>query len=443
MFDKLLSVILLLNLTGLFSFIAPQFNVDIATVSLVLLVLNCLYLAVNYKVARRVFRKKQIFYWFIFLLIWPLLAAIYAPAINYRQLGLQMYYFTLLLATIVYLLRNGFKSFHQILSIAIAITIFGLILSMFKSEYFQSVASITDNRIAYQGRGYGFFMQPNNAARNFVFLFTAWFAGLGKTKIFTVAFTSVGLLVLVSLSGSRGGFVMAVVVISLIFINKSIRVRKPLTILISPKSIITFLLVSGCFLAGIPLLLSFLTAKLPKHIERFDVVARIKAISQMKLTEKDSKNKSTVANRLQVLKQYSAMVCEHPILGNGFGSTTILQDKGLLGRSSHNQYLKIAFETGIFSLLFYLLLLNSFYIDPRRKQIEQVLHTNLYAQFLAVVILAGMVSNMVLDSRVLYCILGCLLAMLISPKTIIADDIPERNIQSLKYTDNLRIQNEK
>ena len=443
MFDKIISLILLLNLTGLFSFIAPHFNVDIAAVSLVLLILNCLYLAVNHKVARRIFRKKHIFYWFIFLLFWPLLATIYAPAINFRELGLQVYYFTLLLAVVVYLLRNGFESFHRIITIAIAITVAGLILSMFKSEYFQSVASIIDNRLAYQSRAYGFFMQPNLAALNSILLFIAWFAVLRKPKIFTVLLSSVGLLVLVTLTGSRGGFVMAVAVISLIFINKSIRVRKPLTILISPKSIITFLLVSGCFLACIPLLLSFLTANLPKHIGNFDVIARINAMSQMKLTEKDSKNKSTVTKRLQVLKQYSAMVCEHPILGNGFGSTTILQDKGLLGRSSHNQYLKIAFETGIFRLAFYLLLLLSIYVHPRRKRIERLLHTNSYAQLLMVVMLASMVSNTVLDSRVLYCIMGCFIAMLIFPQTITANVAVKENTQSSKYTGSPKEQNEK
>lgn len=430
MLDKMFLVVLLLNLTGLFAFVASQFGVGIATVSLVLFALNCLYITVNHKVALRIFRKKHIFYWFIFLVFWPLLATIYAPAINLREIVLQMYYFTLLLAAVIYLLRRGFKSFHRIVAVAVAVTIFGLILSMFMEAFFQSVASITYNDLRYEGRAYGFFMQPNLAAMSSTLLFIVWFVGLRKTKILTILLSLFGLLVLVSLTGSRGGFVVAVAVLFLIFINRSVSVRKPFKILISPKSIIAFLLVFGCFLACIPVLLSFLTANLSQHAGHFDLVARIKAISQMELTERTSEGKSTVANRLEVLKHYSGMVYEHPILGKGFGSTTMFQDEEILSRSSHNQYLKIAFETGIFRLVFYLFLLVSIYIDPRRKRIEQSLHTNSYAQLLTVVVLAGMVSSGVLDSRVLYCVLGCFIAMLISPQTITVDGALKENTPS-------------
>jgi len=421
MFNWLFSIIILLNLTGLYSFIAPLFRVNVAAVSLVLLVLNCLYITINHKVAKRIFRKKHIFGWFVFLVFWPLLATIYAPAINFRELGLQMYYFTLLLAVVIYLLRNGFESFNRIITIAIAITVAGLLLSMFKNGYFQSVASITGKRIVFQGRAFGFFMRPNILAMNSTLLFIVWFAGLRKTRILTTFFSLFGLLVLVSLTGSRGGFLMAVAVVSLVFINKSIRVKKPFKILISPKSIISFFLVFGCFLACIPLLLSFLTAKLPKHTGYYDVVARINAMSKMKLTEKNAEGKSTVNGRLQALKYYSTMTCERPILGHGFGARNIFRAEGVLRLSSHNQYLRIAFETGIFRLAFYLLLLLSIYVHPGRKQTERLLDTNSYAQMFMVVMLAGMVSNTVLNSRVFYCVLGCFIALLISPKVLNED----------------------
>jgi len=443
MLDKMFLFVLLLNLTGLFAFVAPQFGVGIATVSLVLFALNCLYITVNHKVALRIFRKKHTFYWLIFLVFWPLLATIYAPAINFREIVLQMYYFTLLLATAVYLLRKGFKSFHRIVAVAVAVTIFGLILSMFTEAFFQPVASITDNALRYEGRAYGFFIQPNEAAINFVLLFIVWFSGLRKTKMSTVFLSLFGLLVLVILTGSRGGFVVAVATIFLMFINKSVRAVKPFKILISPKSIITFLLVFGCFLACIPLLLNFLAENLPRSADNFSVVNRIEAMSQMKLAEKDYRGKSTVAGRLEVFKRYSAMICERPILGNGFGSITILQSKGVLGLSAHNQYLEIAFETGIFRLVFYLFLLIYIYMDKKRKRIEQFLHTNSYAQLLTVVAFAGMVSNMVLDSRVLYCALGCFIAMLISPQTITSDNVIGESTQNFRHIDNLRMQDEK
>jgi O-antigen ligase len=434
--DRIFIFVLLLNLTGLFAFIALRLNINIAIVSLVLLGLNFLYIIVNYKLARRIFRNKHIFYWSIFLLLWPLLATSYAPAINLRELGLQVYYVTLLLATIAYLLRNGSKSFHNIITAAFVITIVGLILSMFTANLFQTGSSSNQLNIRYQGRAFGFFMQPNLTALSLNLLFVAWFSGLRKNSFITMFLSSFGLLILVSLTGSRAGFITAAAVVSLIFINRSIRTKKPFTILISPKSVITFFLVLGCFQASLPLLLSFLKANLPNRVNNFDVIDRITAISQMKLSEK------TVARRLNAMDQYTAGIRERPILGNGFGSITFLQAKGILGRSSHNQYLKIAFETGIFSLAFYLLLLFLIFTDPRRKQIERIFHTNSYSQLLTVVILAGLASNVVLNSRVLYCVLGCFIGMFILHRIITDDNTLEENIHESECINSLRTENE-
>lgn len=201
MLDMLFCILLLLNLTGLFSFIAPQFRVNIAAVSLVLLFLNCLYIIVNHKIALRIFHKKLTFYWFIFLIIWPLLTIIYAPEINLRAIGIQVYFFTLLLATLVYITRNGFKSFHRIVAVAIVISFFGLILSMFKSDFFQSVSSISGKKSVYQGRAFGFFMQPNRAARNLVFLFIVWFAGLRKSNVIITSILLIGFMASVAICG--------------------------------------------------------------------------------------------------------------------------------------------------------------------------------------------------------------------------------------------------
>ena len=44
MLDKLFFIFLILNATGLFRFLAPQFGVEIGQVSLVLLIFNFLYI---------------------------------------------------------------------------------------------------------------------------------------------------------------------------------------------------------------------------------------------------------------------------------------------------------------------------------------------------------------------------------------------------------------
>ena len=137
MLNKIFILVLLPNLMGLYPVIAPRLKVDLATVSLIALALSCIYITVNYRIARHIFRRKHIFYWLIFLLVWHLLVTSYAPMINFRELGLQVYYLTLLLATTTYL-KKRFNSFHQIITASIIITIFGLILCMFTTAFFNT-----------------------------------------------------------------------------------------------------------------------------------------------------------------------------------------------------------------------------------------------------------------------------------------------------------------
>jgi len=420
MFDSLFSIVLLLNLTGLFSFIAPQFRVNIAAVSLVLLFLNCLYIIVNHKIALRIFHKKLTFYWFIFLIIWPLLTIIYAPEINLRAIGIQVYFFTLLLATIIYITRNGFKSFHRIVAAAIIISVFGLILSMFRNDLFQSVASLSRRQSVYQRRAFGFFMQPNRAARNLVFLFIVWFAGLRKSNVIITSIFLIGFMTSVALTGSRGGVITAAAVVLLICINIKTN-KKTNRITISPKWTVILLLVFGGSLGGITLLQNVFSNVLPRHYGKFDITDRLKAISQMKFTAKSSSGESTIANRLETQKQYLNMIRNRLVFGYGFDSGRAFEDAGVLTRSSHNQYLIVAFESGIFRLGLYLFLIILLYIHPKRKQIEGCLHSNSYAQFVVSIILAGMVSNTVLDSRVLYVVLGCFIGLLVYPQKILSN----------------------
>lgn len=419
-------IVLLLNLTGLFAFLAPLFNVNISTISVVLLSLNCFYIICNFKDTGVLFRKKHIFYWFAFLIIFPLVTSTYAPQFSIRQIGLQIYYFTLLIAVSLYVLRNGFKRFHQMIAVSIIISGFGLVLSLFREDIFLQVALVSQNNLNFDGRAYGFFIQPNLAAMNLIMLFILWFAGLNKTKFINVCGSFSLLFLFISLTGSRAGFILSMI---LMFLVLSIKFKKPFRVLINPKYVASILLSFGCFLALIPLILSFMAPYLPKHKGSFNIVSRIEAFSKMNLAQKDSKGISTVASRWEVNKYYFDMVTRKPIFGNGFDSATILYEKGILIRSSHNQYLQILFETGILGLILYLLLVIRMYIDPRRKKSELLLQTSSYKQFFIFIILQGMFTNMLLDSRVLYCALGCLVVMLIYPEIINTDTAAPKLIQ--------------
>jgi O-antigen ligase len=421
--DKIFLFVLLLNLTGLFPFVAALIGFESLTISIIMFAINCIYIVVRYKAAKQIFCKQHVIYWFVFLVLWPLLATLYSPKINVREVALQIYYFTLLLGVIIYISRRGFLSFHYVLTIAFVVTIFGLILSMITDSVFQPVALMTDHDLEYQGRAYGFFIQPNVAAMNFLLLFIAWFAGINTPKLSKVFLSTYLLFMLIGITGSRGGYIVTLAVLVLIFIHNSVKLRKPFSLLMNLKNIVIFLLLIFFSQFSISLLPNLQVMLSSGSKDNYNLAARTKAISEMKFIEKDVKGKSTVADRGRIFLYYYDLVCKHPVLGYGFGSNTYYLKEGSLQRSSHNQYLKIAYETGIFRMLFYLAILLFIYLDSKRKRIQQLFHTNSYIQFLVVVMLAGLVSNTVLDSRVFYCVLGVFIAIIIDHHKFMTDDI--------------------
>jgi len=92
MIDKLFFVVLVLNATGLFSFLAEEFNVSIGVVTGTLFGLNILYLIIKMRYSIALFHKAGIamLNWFVILLAWPLFTLLYAQSLEIREIGLQV-----------------------------------------------------------------------------------------------------------------------------------------------------------------------------------------------------------------------------------------------------------------------------------------------------------------------------------------------------------------
>ncbi|MBK8006876.1 MAG: hypothetical protein IPK12_24190 [Gemmatimonadetes bacterium] len=71
--DRLFSLVLLLNLTGLFSFAAPLLRVKVAVVSALMLALNLAYLGYRAPRAWAMVRRPPVVAWLVVVLAWPLL----------------------------------------------------------------------------------------------------------------------------------------------------------------------------------------------------------------------------------------------------------------------------------------------------------------------------------------------------------------------------------
>ena len=130
MIDKAFFVVLVLNTTGLFRFLAPQFGVLIGHVSLVLLVLNIFYLVVKARVSTRLFLRYRLAGWLFVMLLWPFFTLLYSPSFEIREIGLHLYCLSLFLGAVVYTISNCLPAMHSLMSVSLVVTIIGLALSM-------------------------------------------------------------------------------------------------------------------------------------------------------------------------------------------------------------------------------------------------------------------------------------------------------------------------
>ncbi|RKY23907.1 MAG: hypothetical protein DRP83_08475, partial [Planctomycetota bacterium] len=142
MIDKLFFVVLILNATGLFRFIAPQVGVSIGQVSLVLLVLNIFYLVAKIRYSKPLFLRVGMGGWLFVLLLWPLLTLLYAPSFDVREIGLLLYYFSLFFGSVVYTVSNGLGAMRRVMFVSLIVTIVGMPLSMMAPQYFEAVGAL-------------------------------------------------------------------------------------------------------------------------------------------------------------------------------------------------------------------------------------------------------------------------------------------------------------
>jgi len=411
--DKLFFVILILNATGLFSFIAPQIGVSIGQVSVVLLGINILYLIAKIRYIKVLFSRGRMWGWLFVLGFWPLLTVLHAPSFEVRQIGLQLYFVTLFTGAAVYAINNGLQAVHRVLSVSLVITVFGLVMSLIAPQYFEAVSELASAEILREERSFGFLLQPNQLAVSMIFLFIGWFALCRFERTFLSVLAILTFLFAMLLTGSRTGMLMAVIIV--VFIQLNAWKRKWM----SGRFVLTTGVLIACLLGGAIGINYYLSSVGSPDIalggdlkDRIGMFLSFRFSSEGDLTEDTS-----VQLRLMTQTVYWALVMEKPFLGHGFGSDIHYLETGPIFLSAHSDALRCAMEYGlIYSIIFALLMIQT-YLIRCRHEIEKVLQTNAIGQFAFVTILLFIVAS-IMDSRTFYVILGIFLAQLYCPRHI-------------------------
>lgn len=417
MIDKLFIVVLILNATGLFSFIAPQLNVSIGQVSLVLLGLNILYLIIKAKYLKTIAFRDGMGIWLFMLLVWPFLTVLYAPSFEGRQIGLQLYYISLLYVAIVFTVVNGLTIVNRVISMSLAITIFGLIVSMIAPGYFESVSDLAEAETLKEGRAFGFLLQPNSLASTMVFLFVGCF-GVWKRKniLFEVVIILV-FLFMILLTGSRAGMVSGLIVVLFISVYWW---KKRWT---NSKFVLKISALIICLVIGIVGMRHYLLQIEYEVIQRSDLVTRMDRMLNLKFSEDGGISEDGSARlRLAAQAVYWSLIKEAPLMGHGIGTDTYYQKNGLIFLSAHSDALTFAMEYGVlYTVVFYLLMFH-FFRKSGRSDVERVFETNSVGQFVFIVVLLFSINGGLFSSRTFYVVWGMFLAVVYFPRYVFGYD---------------------
>ena len=420
MIDKLFFVVLVLNATGLFSFMAPQLGVSIGQVSLVLLGLNVLYLVAKACYVKAIFRQGSMRGWLFIMLIWPLLTIAYTPSFEVREIGLLFYYFTLFAGAVVYTAANGLSAVHRVMAVSLVITVIGLVLSMMMPQYFEAVSELADaEAFTTRGRAFGFFLQPNSLAINMVFLFIGWFA-LWKRKNALLELAAItALLFLMLLTGSRTGILIAIIIVCMLGYSW----RKTLT---SAKYLLKIIAVILCVAAGIFVVKSYLAHNNYTDIYENDLIARVEMMLEFRLSNKDNlMEEGSVGDRRLAQEAYWALIYEKPFLGHGFGSENYYYENDVIFKTAHSDALAYAMKYGVLYPIAFCLLVLRLYRTHKHSDYEGVIPLNSVFQFVVILILLFMVAGQMLNDRTLYVVWGMFYAAVYRMRLLVNNELGE------------------
>jgi O-antigen ligase len=417
MLDKLFFISLVLSLTGLFRFLAPQLGTSIGQVSLALLVFNLFYLVSRFSYLQAL--GQRIIPWLVLLVTWPLATLIYAPAIEARQIGLLVNGAALFAGTAAYTMSKGPLAIRRVFWVALVVTYFGVVLNMAVPGYFENVALLADARVTSLNRPGGFFMQPNSLAIGITYMFIGWLAFARRNTVYFEPAAVLVFLGFLLLTGSRSGIIIGLLVAAFHF---GFQWRSTLFRSQRVRGFSIRLAIFGTFgffgLVGMKLFIEMYRPTV--EVASGGLIDRIFNMLEFRLVDENiniAQDKSVLA-RSEIQNLYLQLINERPILGHGFGAEAEFLEAGILFRTAHSTILTAAMEYGIFFPLFALLLLLLLFVNKNRPNLEKMLGTNAIVQFLAITSLLFVYSGGLLSDRVFLIVLGVLFVVSRAPSYI-------------------------
>lgn len=393
------ALILILNATDLFRFVAPQLGVEIGTVSAVLLVINLGYLFCNWPTLMIVLRDRQAQAWCLIFGIIPAFASSYSVTFSVREIGLHGLCCTLFLSAIVFAITRGMQACRHVLLLSFCLGIFGCVLSFLSPGYFNAVADLAGANLEVGERAFGFFLQPNSAAGGLLYLYIGLCGFfVAKTRsphyVFLVAFLVLGLM-----TGSRMVIAIAGIIVGLSFLGRgAIGQRK--------GTQITQAILIGVSLAVAVSFVNWLTRDSDSGLAK-----RVRMVSSLQLTSASSiRDDISLQGRLVAQQRFVRLIAERPLMGYGTGADLFLRDQGVLPASAHSEALSRGLEFGVLYVLLLMSMVWRLFRTASRRTLETMSFSPFIMQFCVAFGVLFVANHVSLNVRAFYVVLGFVFA---------------------------------
>jgi O-antigen ligase len=246
--------------------------------------------------------------------------------------------FSLILATAV-VARRYPLTIPSLIFWGLVIGAFGGALSLAQPSLFRSMSVVADaTAITYDGRAFGFYLQPNGLAMGMVILFLLFIFSVDPEQIWRIGIASALLVSTVIFSGSRAGMIETAILLTLMIV---IPVFSSYSRGRSLPIVRTFPIVA-LFLA-LTVILVLLFSEDLGFFKQNGLADRIASLFDRGKLKSDG----SVQGRLYLQKLFVQRALNRPWFGHGLGSVTYYIDSGrYLAGAAHNSLLDWWFQFG-------------------------------------------------------------------------------------------------
>ena len=422
-FDYLLIVVVFLNFTNLYTFLAGMTGLSFKVVGILFILFMAGYCMVNSASLSRFLSVKPVILFLALFVIIPIVTLAYTPFRDLRYVGYTINFGMIFLVTGIWILKYGWMRFSKVILLSWACGITGIVLSYFIPSLFEAVAliqeqsaggtsswSVVEIAESSQSRAFGFYMQSNRASHAVMmhlmllipfFLHDRYYA---RIVVLGISFGAI------LLTGSRGGFLIICGFSFLLFfyeLKNGLRTKAGLVSGFSALPRYMVLLAVGVLVALFILSVSIQTSNTQAGNS---AVTRI--FDSLFSSDYSLATDLSVQARLQAQDVFIERILERPIFGHGHFSTQFGKYTGHIPLAAHNMYYELAYEYGIplatacYIYLFYL---------PFCREAKAVTHYFRYNPMLilvSVLCVYTFVSNTVFDLRMFPAVISFFLVML-------------------------------